>query len=1004
MRPSFLLLVLALLLASPALAAPPSFIAFESGPVRPLALSPDGTRLYAVNTPDARLEIFAVGAGGLTHLSSVPVGMEPVAVAVRPNGEVWVVNHLSDSVSIVDPTAEEVTKTLLVGDEPRDIVFAGTGAGRAFITTAHRGQHRTDSSIAAVPGAGDPQLTTEGIGRADVWVFDAATPGDTLGGTPLEILTLFGDTPRALTVSPDGNTVYAAIFHSGNQTTMLHEAFLCEGFDPFTTCPLPQLPAITLPGGNPGPATNHAGEPAPEVGLIVKKDPVSGLWEDELDRDFSFFVRFDLPDQDVFEINANSLAAGASHTGVGTILMNMATNPVSGKVYVSNTDARNEVRFEGPGVFGGSTVQGHLHEARITVIDGASVLPRHLNKHLNYSLLAGDPGFDPTDKNHSLATPTEMAVSSDGATLYVAAFGSSKIGVIPTATLENDTFDPTTLSSGYIDVSGGGPSGIVVDDVNGRLYVATRFDNGVSVIDPGTSSEIAHHTFYNPEPVEVVEGRPFLYDAVESSANGEASCSSCHVFGDLDSLGWDLGNPDDDVKTSPLTIVNPGNEPPDINGTGNIDDFHPMKGPMTTQTLRGMVNHGSLHWRGDRSNGFFGVSALDSELSFKNFIVAFSGLLGRDGNLSETDMQKFTDFALAMTLPPNPIRDLDNQLTTSQQNGRDFFVNTVVDGPRTCEECHTLDAAQGFFGGDGSASFEGNPQIFKIPHLRNMYTKVGMFGFLANFGGGAANTGDQVRGFGFNHAGAIDTAFRFVSAAAFNFPDEPSRRDMEAFMHAFDNDIAPVVGQQVTLTAANAANTGPRIDLLIQRASAAFASKILDGTATECDLIAKINEPGAAHGYRYSTITALFQPDDGTAAITDAALRDKATIGENPVTYTCVPPGSGKRMGIDRDEDALGDGVETGTGVFVSPTDTGTDAADPDTDDDGFADGVEVAAGTDPNSAASFPASSLPALPPAGLALLALALAGAGYAAGGRVTACRRWSSRRATSATARRR
>ena len=37
-----------------------------------------------------------------THAASVPVGLEPVAVAARTDGEVWVVNHLSDSVSIVD--------------------------------------------------------------------------------------------------------------------------------------------------------------------------------------------------------------------------------------------------------------------------------------------------------------------------------------------------------------------------------------------------------------------------------------------------------------------------------------------------------------------------------------------------------------------------------------------------------------------------------------------------------------------------------------------------------------------------------------------------------------------------------------------------------------------------------------------------------------------------------------------------------------------------------------
>ena len=46
------------------------------------------------------------------------------------------------------------------------------------------------------------------------------------------------------------------------------------------------------------------------------------------------------------------------------------------------------------------------------------------------------------------------------------------------------------------------------------------------------------------EPARVVEGRPFLYDAVETSSNGEASCSSCHISGDVDRLSWDLGNPE----------------------------------------------------------------------------------------------------------------------------------------------------------------------------------------------------------------------------------------------------------------------------------------------------------------------------------------------------------------------------------------------------------------------------------------------------------------------------
>ena len=285
-------------------------------------------------------------------------------------------------------------------------------------------------------------------------------------------------------------------------------------------------------------------------------------------------MRFSLPDLDVFAINANAgtPAQTATFAGVGTVLFNMVTNPVSGKVYVSNTDARNEVRFEGPGDFASTTVRGHLHESRITVLDGANVLPRHLNKHLNYATVPSPAA----DKAKSLATPVGMAVTLNGQTLYVAAFSSSKVGVFNTAQLETNTFTPNAANQ--IVVTGGGPSGLVLDEARSRLYVFTRFDNALSVINTATASEIAHLPVYNPEPTSVKTGRPVLYDAQATSSNGEASCASCHIFGDFDSLGWDLGNPDDTVLNNPNPIrLNVG---PNRTSTR-------MKGPMTTQSLRG---------------------------------------------------------------------------------------------------------------------------------------------------------------------------------------------------------------------------------------------------------------------------------------------------------------------------------------------------------------------------------------------------------------------------------
>ena len=917
----------------------PPFVEFESGPVRPLAMSPDGTTLFAVNTPNGTLEIFDLTRGAPVFLDRVPVGLEPVAVAARTNDEVWVVNHLSDSVSLVNigktarptvRTAPRVIRTLLVGDEPRDIVFAGSPP-RAFITTAHRGQQRTDPSLAGVPGAGDPQLTTPGIPRADVWVFDPAGIGNSLGGTPLRLLSFFTDTPRALAVSPDRKTVYVAGLKTGNQTTSVLYERICTGFQTAKPCTLSDGSAS--PGGNPGPATDASGQPAPQTALIVKFNNVTGHWQDELSRVWDNSVRFTLPDTDVFSVDANALTQTASYAHVGTTLFNIAVNPVSGNLYVSNTDSLNNVRFEGPGTFAGHTVQGHLAESRITVIAGGTVSPRRLNKHLNYSVLTGQPGFDPTAATHSLATPLGMAIAADGKTMYLAAFGSSKIGKFLTSEIEADTFDPVADSAHYIPVSGGGPSGLVLDQPRGLMYVATRFDNAVKVIDLTAQAEIAQLPMPNPEPPSVVQGRPVLYDATHFSGNGEATCSSCHIFGDMDALAWDLGNPDNAVTTSPIPInlgafiSNPLaaallSVPFKVNGSGTVTDFHPMKGPFTTQTLRGLATSGPMHWRGDRSTGPAGTSATDPMISFLNFAPAFQSLIGSATQPSLAQMQAFAAFQLQVLPPPNPIRNLDNSLTTSQQNGRSFYAGTrpsdglnssladaLLGEPAsfTCNGCHTLDASQGFFGTGGNQSFENLPQIVKIPHLRNLYDKIGMFGTpVVSFYGApdSGNMGNQIRGFGFTGDGGTDTIARFLSSTVFNptansgFPQQntqATRSDMERFLLAFDTDLAPIVGQQVTLTNTNASAVNPRIDLLIARASAPFVSKSLGGQVMECDLVVHLVLDRRPLTFLYDPAARNFLGSNGIR-VSDSAMRAWAAEQGQEITYTASTPGSGMRL------------------------------------------------------------------------------------------------------------
>jgi hypothetical protein len=214
------------------------------------------------------------------------------------------------------------------------------------------------------------------------------------------------------------------------------------------------------------------------------------------------------------------------------------------------------------------------------------------------------------------------------------------------------------------------------------------------------------------------------------------------------------------------------------------------------------------------------------------------------------------------------------------------------------------------------SSFAGNPQLFKVPQLRNLYQKVGMFGNPHNPAillDDNEFKGDQVRGFGFLHDGAIDTLFRFHHAVIFSVEftgdgnggmlrgaeGEIQRTQIESFLLAFPTNLAPVVGQQITLTAASAAAVLPRVQLLRRRADAG-----------DCDLIAKTSILGVETGFVYAGAGRFRSDRRALPAIEDAALQLLATRAGLPITYTCVPRGSGQRIGVDRDGDGAWDGDE----------------------------------------------------------------------------------------------
>jgi len=143
--------------AAPRAESTQRYTLFEAGPVRPIAVLASG--LVAVtNVPDDRVELFRPRGDGVVRCGSVAVGMRPVAVSAVGD-QLWVVNHLSDSVSVLEVDdrrcTAQVVRTLQVGDEPRDVVSARGRAGATAYATRSSPPHtaaRTCATPPAIPG------------------------------------------------------------------------------------------------------------------------------------------------------------------------------------------------------------------------------------------------------------------------------------------------------------------------------------------------------------------------------------------------------------------------------------------------------------------------------------------------------------------------------------------------------------------------------------------------------------------------------------------------------------------------------------------------------------------------------------------------------------------------------------------------------------------------------------------------------------------------------------
>jgi hypothetical protein len=320
---------------------------------------------------------------------------------------------------------------------------------------------------------------------------------------------------------------------------------------------------------------------------------------------------------------------------------------------------------------------------------------------------------------------------------------------------------------------------------------------------------------------------------------------------------------------------------------GNVWQFHPMKGPMKTQTLVDIIGSPSLHHRGDRN-------------SLADFASAFSTLQGTDEPLDSIGINKLEIFLDSIHFGPNPNRNKDNTFSTTVPLQGPYSgiqrIGNALDGFFTmsqpgflCTNCH--------LGKRGRSDTRppnglhvGQPAIAEP--LGGFYDRMGFF-----WGSAKGSTS----GFGFRpdgsqdstlkpDSGVVDTGLNNIHAAFLSWEGPvPGVGGLSRDAHAG-------VGWQIMATASSRSITTK------------FKEMIRIADSGNVGLIAQGIVGGSPRGFFY-TGGSWFQSDImGDIRTLDTLSND---LGNSDyLVYMLVPRGSEYRLGVDADLDGVLDGQD----------------------------------------------------------------------------------------------
>lgn len=738
-----LLLLAGLALPGTAQAARPriheavGFQLFESPQVNPIVLNAAGTRLYVANTTNNTVSVFDTVS--LFPLATIEVGLDPVALAIRPGAnELWVSNHVSDTVSIIDVTPGAATENRVVDtlqsidadgatlfDEPVGIAFTTSGA-KAYVALSSRNQ---------------------------IAVIDAATRAIT------SRLNIRAQEPRAIAVR--GNLLFVAAFESHNRT----ETGICATEnDNNSQCTLGILDLVTF--------ATDPNIPGEQKNIVVDTGN---------------------PDRDLFVFRTDTDAEVAAVTGIGTLEYGITVSS-AGRAFITQTDARNDANGIVAPAASRQDVNGdgsvNLRDLGNRMFTNEIAATTCTTSGCGAVTITDLEGASPTQAT-ALATPYAAAISGDDSTLVVTAMGSSRVFTVDAGTMAIlSRLDLGSVGDGNFGQQM--PRGVALKSTETGApqlaYVLNSFESSVSVIDVSNPSSIFEVDRFgagnDPTPPEVRRGRVAFHSGFASS-NGTFACGSCHPDANTDQLMWRIG----------AECFVDGCEA----GEDEPRSTMPIRGLKNTLPLHWAGNLGDPFGGGNGDVGLGGPDSIDCSLGgpdgdhdcFADLVPAsLSGVMceqpcaaGPSGAPGQLDAQQRDDLAFylaAVTYPPARSRRIDDTISTAARpvnvpnaNGtassfnanalkgfQDFFTDQGGiggGGTDTCADsdagCHVLPLTAG----TNSSTLGG----FDIPTMRGLNDRYLQFSLGLTFVRDIEVQANSGLSFGGLNAQALETPIRW---------------------------------------------------------------------------------------------------------------------------------------------------------------------------------------------------------------------------------------------------